>query len=131
MRYRKLSPTGDFVFGGGLANFYIDEPAAVGQAVQTRLRLWRGEWSFDTSQGTPYLDAIIGKHSTQEADQEIQTQVLETVVPLSGGGSASGVSDIQKYESNRDTVARSFSVTMTIDTIYGPTEVDLLNYVNY
>jgi hypothetical protein len=119
------------VFGGGAANFYVDEPAAVGQAVQTRLALWRGEWSFDTSQGTPYLDAVIGKHTTQDADQTIQAEVLDTVVPLSTGGTANGVSGIAKYESNRDTVKRSLSVTMTIDTIYGPTEVDLQNFVNY
>lgn len=131
MKYRKLSPTGDYVFGGGLRDFYIDEPAAVGQAVRTRLLLWRGEWSFDTSQGTQYLDGILGKRTTQEADQTIQVRVLDTTVPLAGGGTAIGVTNIQKYESDRDTVRRSFSVQMTINTIFGPTAVDLQNYRNY
>lgn len=121
MRYRKLSPTGDYTFGGGLQNFYIDVPAAVGQAVETRLRLWAGEWSFDTSQGTPYLSGVIGKHSTQDADQTIQAEVNAT----------QGMVDIQKYESIRNTEKRSFAVQITIDTIYGPTVVDLQNYVNY
>jgi hypothetical protein len=121
MRNRKLSPTGDFVFGSGLSDFYVNVPAAVGQAVGTRLRLWAGEWSFDTSQGTPYLDGIIGKHSQQEADQTIQQQVLET----------DGLTDISKYESFKDTVKRSFSVSMSVDTVYGPTEVQIQNYVNY
>ncbi len=121
MRNRKLSPTGDFTFGGGLQNFYINVPAAVGQAVGTRLRLWSGEWSFDTSKGTPYLTGVIGKHSTQNADQTIQSETNDT----------QGMSGIRKYVSTRDTVKRAFSVEMSIDTIYGPTVVDLQNYVNY
>lgn len=131
MKYRKLSPTGDYTFGGGLGNFYIDEPAAVGQAVGTRLKLWLGEWSFNTDSGTPYLDGIIGKHPTQEADQTIQTEVLATQATQLGGGTIDGVVDIQKYLSELDTEARSFSVQLTINTIYGPTVVDLQNYRNY
>lgn len=121
MRYRKLSPTGDYTFGSGLQNFYIDTPAAVGQAAATRLRLWLGEWAFDTSQGTPYLDGILGKHTKDDADQTIQSQVLGT----------QGLTDIQKYESELDTEARNLSVQIKIDTIYGPTAVTLKNYVNY
>lgn len=121
MRNRKLSPTGDYSFGNGLGDFYIDTPAAVGQAVGTRLKLWLGEWSFDTSQGTPYLDGILGKHNQADADQTIQTIVNETT----------GMVDIQKYQSTVDTVKRNLSVQMNIDTIYGPTVVTLQNYVNY
>lgn len=131
MRYRKLSATGDYVFGGSQKDFYIDEPAAVGQSVRTRLLLWAGEWSFNTGSGTPYLDGIIGKHTTQEADQTIQGEVLASPAPQPGGGSVNGVVDIQKYESDRDTVSRAFSVAMTINTIYGPTVVQLQNYRNY
>jgi hypothetical protein len=121
LRYRKLSPLGDYTFGAGLQNFYIDVPAAVGQAVGTRLKLWRGEWSFDTSQGTPYLDGIIGKHSKETADQTIQAQVLGTL----------NLTGIQKYDSADDTEARSLSVQMNVDTVFGPTAVTLQNYVNY
>ncbi len=121
MRNRKLTPTGDYSFGNGLGDFYIDVPAAVGQAVGTRLKLWRGEWSFDTSKGTPYLDGIIGKHSKSDADQTIQMQTNDTT----------GMVDIQKYDSSVDTVKRSLSVEMSIDTIFGPTAVTLQNYVNY
>jgi hypothetical protein len=131
MRYRKLSSSGDYVFGGNEKDFYVDEPAAVGQAVATRLKLWSGEWSFDTSSGTPYLDTILGKHSTQEADQTIQAQVLGTPAPQPGGGSVSAIVDIEKYDSLRNTEQRSLSVQMTLNTIYGPTVVQIQNYRNY
>lgn len=121
MRNRKLSPTGDYTFGAGLQNFYVDVPGAVGQAVGTRLKLWLGEWSFDTSQGTPYLDGVVGKHSKDDADQTIQARVLGT----------QGLRDIQKYVSDVNTEIRKLSVQMNVDTIYGPTVVTLKNYVNH
>lgn len=121
MRYRKLSPTGDYTFGNGLEDFYVNVPAAPGQAVATRLRLWIGEWSFDTSKGTPYMTGIIGKHSQAEADQTIQAEVNDT----------QGVTGISSYESINDSERRAFSVAMKVDTVYGPTAVTLQNYVNF
>lgn len=39
MRYRVLSPTGDYTFGQGPGEFLVNSPAAVAQAIGTRLRL--------------------------------------------------------------------------------------------
>ncbi|WP_083331557.1 hypothetical protein [Brucella inopinata] len=39
MRYRKLDENDDYVFGGNLASFFIDQPEAPAQAVKTRLML--------------------------------------------------------------------------------------------
>ena len=57
MRYRKLDAAGDFVFGHGAADYHRDSPEAVAQAVLTRLKLHRGEWFLDRSEGTPYTPA--------------------------------------------------------------------------
>ena len=119
MRYRQLSPTGDFTFGNGQANFYRDQPEAVGQAVQTRLLLWLGEWFLDTTEGTPYLQSILGKYSQTDADIAIQQRILGT----------QGVTDIQNYESTIDPNSRSMTVTCDLNTIYGPTTVQVANYV--
>src|SRR5208283_5330097 len=60
MRVRKLSTTGGMTFGQGLANFYINSAAGVGQEVVTRLKLIQGEWYLDQSQGVPWFTQILG-----------------------------------------------------------------------
>lgn len=121
MRYRKLSDTGDYVFGNGQADFYRDTPEAVGQAVKTRLELWLGEWFLDIDEGTPYMQGVLGKYSKEIADRTIQDRVLKT----------QGVTQITNYASVFDPDTRDLSVQMTIDTIYGPSAVELENYGNY
>lgn len=121
MRYRKMSPSGDYTFGGGELNFYRDVPEAVGQAVGTRILLWLGEWYFDTGEGTPFLQGILGKHSKEVADITLQTRILETENMVS----------IENYESTINPETRLMTVTCDINTIYGPTELEVSNYVNF
>lgn len=121
MRYRKLTPDGDFSFGAGQLDFYRDVPEAVGQAALTRLLLWVGEWFLDIDEGTPYMQGILGKHSIETANATIQDRILNT----------QGVTGIRSYESEVNGVTRAMQVNMEIDTIYGPTDVDLENYTRY
>jgi hypothetical protein len=114
MRYRKLDQAGDYSFGHGPQDFYVNQPEAVGQSALTRLRLWQGEWFLDTSVGTPYLTQILGKVPQGIADQAIQSVVLGTA----------GVLGLSAYFSNYDSASRKLSVTMTLNTIYGSTEVN-------
>lgn len=121
MRYRQLSPTGDYTFGSSLLNFWIDVPDAVAQAVQTRLELWSGEWFLDVEEGTPYLISIFGKHSQTEADVTIQDRINGT----------QGLVDIENYSSDVDADNRKMVVSCLINTIYGPTAVELDNVSNF
>lgn len=122
IRYRKQSLTGDYTFGQNLQNFYIDEPAAVGQAVKTRLLLWLGEWFLDTAEGTPYMQGILGKHSQSVADATVQNRIQGT----------QGFSGFTGFQSSLNPGTRAYSVNNTdINTIYGPTSVQLQNLVNY
>jgi hypothetical protein len=121
MRYRKLSLLGDYTFGNGQLNFYRDVPDAVAQAVKTRLLLWLGEWFLNLEEGTPYMQGILGKYSKEVADTTIQERVLDT----------QGVLNIENYESILDTTNRSLSVSFTLNTIYGPTQIEVNNYANY
>ncbi len=121
MRVRKLTADGDYSFGNSQADFWINDPAGIGQNVKTRLLLWLGEWYLDISLGTPYMQGILGKYSKQIADTTIQDQVLSTF----------GVTDIRNYTSTLDPDTRELSVQFTIDTIFGPTQVQMENYVTY
>lgn len=121
MRYRKLSPLGDYVFGNSEQDFYKDTPEAVGQSVETRLRLWLGEWFLNADEGTPYIQGVLGKHSQALADATIQDRVLNTT----------GVTGIEDYESSINGDTRKISVYFKLNTIFGPTTVQVSNYANF
>lgn len=113
MRYRKLSPDGDYTIGTG-ADFYVDSPEAVAQAVLTRLRLWRGEWFVDTRDGTPWMEEILGKRvRTRSPDAAIKQRILGT----------EGVTEILSYSSSFDGNTRRMKVDATIATRYGQTRI--------
>lgn len=109
MRYRKLTSDGDYTFGNGQENFYRDNSEAVAQAVQTRLLLWLGEWFLDTEEGTPYLQAILGKHDEETRNNVIRNRIIET----------EGVLQLINYASVVDPDNRSVAVSCEISTIYG------------
>jgi hypothetical protein len=120
MRYRKLSPAGDYVAGHGNADFWVDQPEAVGQAVLTRMLLYEGEWFLDTYEGTPWggfplnplvveRGQILGTHTQLTRDVALQSRALGTP----------GIMNIASYSSAVDPDTRRFSVEMTVNTIYG------------
>jgi hypothetical protein len=121
MRVRKLTSDNDFSFGNSALDYYFNVPEAVGQNVETGLMLWLGEWFLDTSLGTPYIQGVLGKHTQAVADGTIQNQVSNTT----------GVVDISSYSSQFNSENRSMSIQLSIDTIYGPTEVEIENYSLY
>lgn len=122
MRYRKLTSTNDYSFGNGQLDFYIDIPAAVGQAVKTGMLLFLGEWYLNNLDGFPWPEDVLGFHTQTEADNAIQNYILNNIT---------GVQSIVSYTSVVDTVRRTFDVTMTIDTIYGQTQVQVDNESNF
>jgi hypothetical protein len=140
MRYRALSPTGDYTFGSGQGNFLIDSPQAVAQVVLTTLKLWLGEFFLNTSDGTPYPEGVVGYHSKATADATIQNQILgvtgtvsSTNVPAGTqpGQSVALVTGISDYVSEVNPASRAYSATCTINTIYGPTQLTIDNYPNF
>lgn len=108
MRYRRLDENGDYSFGRGGGDFLVDTPAAVAQAVSTRLRLWYGEWFLDTADGMPWSERVLGAH-TRLRDAAIRRRVLNTP----------GVRKLNSYTSQVDGESRRFSVQMEIETAYG------------
>jgi hypothetical protein len=109
MRYRMLSPSGDYVFGQGRQEFWVDSAEGVAQAVQTRLLLAQGDWFLDLTEGTPYSTQILGAGTRALYDQAIRTRILGTP----------GVLSIISYASELDS-ERNLAVACTIQTQYGP-----------
>lgn len=107
MKYRQLDNLGDYSIGA----FYTDIPQAVAQAVQTRLRLFAGEWFLDTTDGTPWRTEVLGKYTRETYDTVIQQRILSTP----------GVVGIATYASTFDGDRRALTVSATIDTVYGQT----------
>ena len=79
IRVRKLDSNYDPVYGNGQDD-YIFDIYAVAQILQSRLRLWLGEWWEDLKEGTPMTQKILGKMGTSKAiaDYVIQKRILET-----------------------------------------------------
>jgi len=107
MRYRALDANGDSTFCSGETQWLVNSPAAVAQAVQTRLNLYTGEWFLDTSEGTPYSTEILGNNTGSIYDLAIQERILNT----------EGVSEIVTYQSSKS-AQRALTVQAEIDTIY-------------
>lgn len=110
MRYRALDANLDYTVG---IPFLANSPATVGQAVLTRLKLLQGEWFLDVTDGTPYLQRILGKHYGSNPDAYIKQRILGT----------QGVTSILSYTSTFDGATRKFTVNATIATIYGTTTI--------
>ena len=108
MKYRALDSNFDYTLGVFLNN----TPAAVGQAVKTRLLLWEGEWFLDQTDGTPYLQDIMGVNTNY--DIEIKARILGTP----------GVTEIVTYSSHIDSL-RKLSVNCTLNTLYGISQVTI------
>ena len=103
--------TGDWNLTGTAADYLVDTPEAVAQAVTTRLGLWQGDWFLDTSAGMPWLTQVIGYGTQKLSDQAIQEQILGTP----------GVRGITSYSSTLNPVTRQLTVTVSLSTDYGPT----------
>lgn len=124
MRYRKLDANGDYSFGAQQADFYIDSPEGVAQAVQTRLGLFTGEWFLDTTDGTPWRTGVLGKYTQDSYDAVIKDRILTTTVITGQLATTAGVKSITAYSSTFDRDARKLRVEATIDTIYGEATID-------
>lgn len=122
MRYRQLSPSGDMTFGSGQLNFLINTPEAVAQAVMTSLLLWLGEWYLDITDGTPYPEGVLGRHSQAQADAVIIARIQQV----------QGVVDIVNFKSVVDPLTRAYTVIGgTLNTIYGVTQLEMVEDANF
>ncbi len=113
MRYRREDDDGDYTFGQGNDTWLINSPETVAQAVKTRFLLWYGQWFLDTTEGTPWIQSVLGKQKPETYNLAIRQRILET----------QGVNSIKSFDTTLNTSSRRVVFTATIDTIYGTTTV--------
>jgi hypothetical protein len=107
------SPSGDYQFGQGGANFWVNNARGVAQTIKTRLLLWRNEWFLDKTIGTPWLQQILGYNNASLRDVALKTVILGTF----------GVSSLVTYSSTALPNNRNFIVQGTVMTIYSTTPI--------
>lgn len=116
MRYRRQTALNDYSFGNSQHDFLTDLDAVV-QAIRTRLLLLKNEWWEDLDDGLPLFQSILQKPGTPEnvdaAALLIQDRILETP----------GVTQIKDYSGAYSN--RQYSVSCTVDTIYGIANVEV------
>lgn len=113
MRYRREDSDGDYTFAQGDDTWLINSPETVAQAVKTRFELWYGQWFLDTTDGTPWIQSVLGKQKPAVYNLAIRQRILET----------QGVNQITDFTSIINTSSRRVIFTATINTIYGQTTV--------
>lgn len=113
MRYRREDTDGDYTFGSDDDTWLINSPECVAQSVKTRFELWRGQWFLDSTEGTPYVQSVLGRPRSDVYILAIRDRLQTTP----------GVSKILSFNTNNDGTTRRVTFTATIDTIYGETTV--------
>lgn len=109
-------------FGSSQKNFLVNTPATVAQAVETGLRLWLGEWYLDLNVGVPYPEGVIGVHSKETADQTL----------ISAIRNVQGVTNLTNWVSTIDPTTRKYSsISATLYTLYGETQLQIANLGNF
>ncbi|WP_354691196.1 hypothetical protein [Phytobacter sp. RSE-02] len=111
--YRREDDNGDYTFGQGDDTWLINSPEAVAQAIKTRFELWYGQWFLDTTEGTPWIQSVLGKQRPEVYNLAIRQRILET----------KGVSSITAFDTTVNTSTRRVSFTATVETLYGTTTV--------
>ncbi len=115
MKYRALDANGDYTVG---QPFLSNTPQTVAQAVITRLRLWKGEWFLDVTDGTPWQQNVLGKQ-TGNPDAAIKARILGTP----------GVTSIMSYSSTYSggvsytAKSRQLTISCTLATLYGAASI--------
>lgn len=111
LKVRPEDANGDDTIG---VPFLIDSAAAVGQCIRTRLKLWRGEFFVDVTDGTPYPAQALGERYGKNPDGAIKQRILGTF----------GVKSIASYSSSFDGTTRLLTVNAIVNTIFGPVAVN-------
>ncbi len=111
MRVRRIEENGDIATSGVIWLYNRD---AVGQTIQTRLRLFLGEYFRDIQDGTPWFQEILGTFDNiGRVESIIKRRISET----------EGVDRILEFSTNYDPSTRIYSVNCNVLTQWGALDI--------
>jgi hypothetical protein len=102
--------TGDYIFGRGQSDLWIDAPDGVAQHIYSRMMLWTGQWFADTTEGTAWAVGVLGERTQSTRDLVVIDRVRTTP----------HVVEILSYGANIYPDTREWRASMTVLTEYGP-----------
>lgn len=116
MIMRGLSPSGDWLFGGGVSN-YFEKDQAIGLNINTRLLSWVGDCFFDKAAGVDWLNRLSNKNQQDLLKADLRRVIL----------TSNGVTSLDSFSISVNTQARMFSAQYQIRTIYSKSYIDSVN----
>ena len=93
-------------------NHVVTGALQVVQNVKIRLLFLKGEWYRDTRMGVPYFEQAFAKGDHAVVDSFLKATILETPE----------VRNLLSFSTSFDSINRKYTVTFSIDTVYGATE---------
>lgn len=107
MRIRAIDENGDWEYGKGLQDYFLDLDA-IKMNIETKLRSWKGDCFFDLAAGVDYNNFLdIG--TKVFLDRDVKRVILQS----------EGVIKINSFSSVLDRGTRDLTIEVEIDTIYG------------
>ena len=115
-KYRRLDADGDMLFGRGAESF-AQGVEAVRQAIETRLKLLRGEWWERPADGLPLYQQMLGRPCTQAQKELMDLLVTERI--------ADTRSVTRVYDAQSAFDGRAYRFTCNVQTEFGTTTVEV------
>lgn len=111
MRVRRLNDDGDLVTRGKM---FLSERDAIAQTIETRLRLFLGEYFRDITDGTPWFQQILGKFENINA---VEAVIRNRIVR------SPGVIRLLSFSMEYDLDERALSIYAYVITNYGEMDI--------
>ena len=105
--------THDLAWSAGALQF-VTEGDEIKQSIKIRLLMAQGEFLYDTDTGVPYLEVVMVRDPDLDTvANAFRAEILEV----------EGVESVPRIELDYDQAARTLTVDITVNTIYGSVEL--------
>ena len=102
------------------ASISLETSKRVGVVVTTRLRLFHGEYFLNSSEGTEWFAKVLNKQgSLSQTDGLVQSRIVRT----------DKVIGLQRFASDSDINARTYTLTADVLTEYGALEISTGGFI--